>query len=82
MGPKPDSTTEQPTQPQSPHDTPPESFADEADREPIGLAREFVEFLRDNKKWWLTPLILSLLFLGLIMVLAAGGAAPFIYTLF
>lgn len=57
-------------------------FAKQAEQADIGLVREFVEFLRDNKKWWLSPLIVALLLLGLISLLAAGGAAPFIYTLF
>jgi len=39
-------------------------------------------FLRHNKKWWLTPVILALLFTGLLVVLGGTGAAPFIYTLF
>ena len=41
------------------------------------------EFLRVRKKWWLTPVIVTLLLLGVLIVLAEGSAiAPFIYTLF
>ena len=47
-----------------------------------GIVGEFVEFLLHNKKWWLMPIILVLLLLGLLIVLAGTGAAPFIYTLF
>ena len=57
-------------------------FADEAEEEDIGFLKEFLLFLRDNKKWWLIPLIGSLLLIGLISLLAASGAAPFIYTVF
>ncbi|MBB3209507.1 hypothetical protein FHS27_005347 [Rhodopirellula rubra] len=57
-------------------------FEREAARDETGIVREFVQFLVENKKWWLAPLIGSLLLLGLISLLAAGGAAPFIYTLF
>jgi hypothetical protein len=46
------------------------------------LSREYFEFLRQNKKWWLLPIILVLLVLSLLMLLSATGAAPFIYTLF
>lgn len=46
------------------------------------LAGEFVQFLRENKKWWLTPIILSVLLLGALVVLGGSAAAPFIYTLF
>lgn len=47
-----------------------------------GIAREFLDFLLHNKKWWLTPIILVLLLVGLLAVLGGSGAAPFIYTLF
>jgi len=47
-----------------------------------GLAGEFVDFLKDNKKWWLGPIIVSILGLGLLVILGGSAAAPFIYTLF
>lgn len=44
---------------------------------------EFFEFLMDNKKWWLMPIVLMLLILGALIVMTQGSAlAPFIYTLF
>ena len=60
------------------------SFAEEADRPGVGLVREFWDFLRYNKKWWLTPIILVLLLISALVVfsLATPAAAPFIYTLF
>lgn len=40
-------------------------------------------FLRARKKWWLAPIVLFSLFLGLFLVLTQGSAvAPLIYTLF
>jgi hypothetical protein len=42
---------------------------------------ELLEYFM-KKRWWLTPLILALLLLGLIVVLAEFSVAPFIYTLF
>ena len=40
-------------------------------------------FLKTRKKWWLAPIVVSLLLLGLVLVTAQGSAvAPFIYTLF
>jgi hypothetical protein len=40
-------------------------------------------FLRQRKKFWLLPLITTLLLFGVLIVLASGSAiAPFIYTLF
>ena len=46
------------------------------------LVAEFWDFLKHNKKWWLLPIVLVLLMLGLLIVLAGTGAAPVIYTLF
>jgi drug/metabolite transporter superfamily protein YnfA len=39
-------------------------------------------FLRENKKWWLLPIVVVLLLFGLLIVLSGTGLAPFIYTLF
>lgn len=47
-----------------------------------GIVREFIDFLRFNKKWWLAPILLVTLGLIVLMFLAASPAAPFIYTLF
>jgi hypothetical protein len=47
-----------------------------------GLLGEFREFLRYNQKWWLTPILLVLLLIGLLILLGGTAAAPFIYTLF
>ncbi len=47
-----------------------------------GLIREFVEFLKYNKKWWLTPiLVVTLLLIGA-AILLPSPVMPFIYTLF
>ena len=47
------------------------------------LLRELWAFMRVRKKWWLLPLILVLLLVGLVITLAQGSAlAPFIYTIF
>ena len=59
-----------------------DEFAKEAQQASIGLLREFFAFLRHNKKWWLTPIILALLLVGLIVIFGGSAAAPFIYTLF
>ncbi|MBN2294330.1 MAG: hypothetical protein JXM70_18015 [Pirellulales bacterium] len=54
----------------------------EAARTQGGIVAEFTDFLLHNKKWWLTPIILVLMLVGLLVVLGGTGAAPFIYTLF
>jgi hypothetical protein len=44
---------------------------------------DLLHFLRERKKFWLTPIILTLLLLGLLLVMGGGTAvAPFVYTLF
>ena len=41
------------------------------------------DFMRVRKKFWLAPIIIVLLLLGVLIVLAEGSAvAPFIYTIF
>ena len=57
-------------------------FEREAEQAQPGLVREFWDFLRYNKKWWLTPIIAVLLVVGLLILLGGTAAAPFIYTLF
>ncbi len=57
-------------------------FSREAEQAQVGLLREFWDFLRHNKKWWLAPIIVILGLFGLLIILAGTGAAPFIYTLF
>lgn len=47
-----------------------------------GLLREFWQFVRENKKWWLIPIVVVTVVLGVLTLLAKTGAAPFIYTLF
>ena len=47
-----------------------------------GLVTEFWDFLKHNKKWWLAPIVISILGLGLLVLLGGTAAAPFIYTLF
>lgn len=58
------------------------AFTDAADQPTPSLAAEFLQFLRHNKKWWLLPIVLVLLFFGLLIFLVGTGAAPLIYTFF
>jgi hypothetical protein len=39
-------------------------------------------YMKENKKWWLLPLLVVLLLFGILIILAGTGLAPFIYTLF
>ena len=47
------------------------------------VLREFWDFLKQEKKYWLAPIVLVLVLFGLLLVFAQSSAvAPFIYTLF
>ncbi len=47
------------------------------------LLQDLWAFMRENKKFWLAPIIVVMVLLGGLIVLAQGSAvAPFIYTLF
>lgn len=47
------------------------------------LVREFLQFLRAEKKYWLAPIVIVFVLLGLLIVFSQSSAvAPFIYTLF
>jgi hypothetical protein len=49
----------------------------------LPILLEFVEFLKENKRWWISPIVIILMLLGAILVFAKSSVlAPFIYTLF
>ena len=49
----------------------------------IDLIKDLWSFMKERKKFWLLPIIVTLLFIGALIVLSQGSAvAPFIYTLF
>jgi hypothetical protein len=57
-------------------------FEAAGEEQSMSLLSEFMLFLKEEKKWWLTPIILVLLGIGVLVYLTSTGAAPFIYTLF
>ncbi|MDA7552084.1 DUF5989 family protein [Candidatus Pelagibacter sp.] len=49
----------------------------------MSFLKEFWEFLRHRKKYWLLPIIIVLVIFGGLIILSQGSAiAPFIYTIF
>lgn len=59
-----------------------DSFARQAEGPRTGFFRELWDFLREEKKWWLAPIIIVLILVGILAVLATNPAtAPFLYTL-
>jgi len=59
-----------------------QQLSDQARQGRSSFFAEYLYFLKHNKKWWMLPLAVILLGFGVLMVLSATGAAPFIYTLF
>ena len=59
-----------------------DEFQREGKSERTGLVTEFWDFLKHNKKWWLLPILVTMLLVGALAVLSSTAAAPFIYTLF
>ncbi len=72
------------THPSTEHGSPQQAgqFEVQAAGQQPSVTANLVDFLLHNKSWWLTPIIVLLLLVGLLVVLAGTGAAPFIYTLF
>ena len=49
----------------------------------LGIVGELFSFYWNNKRWWMTPILIALCVLAVLLVLSQGSAiAPFIYTLF
>ena len=49
----------------------------------MGFIKEFWEFLRVRKKYWLLPILIVLVIFGGLIILSQGSVvAPFIYTIF
>ena len=61
---------------------PEEDFERQAHGKRTNLAVEIVQMLKENKKWWLAPIILAILLLGLLVVIGGSPLAPFIYPIF
>jgi predicted amidophosphoribosyltransferase len=47
-----------------------------------GIIKEFILFLKHNKKYWMIPILITLLALAVLILLGGTAVAPFIYTLF
>ena len=62
--------------------TNPDEFERQAEQRREPLLAELWQFLRHNKRWWLTPIVLILILVGALVALGGSGAAPFLYPLF
>lgn len=49
----------------------------------LEILKEFWDFLKVRKKYWLLPIVIMLVLLGALIIFTESSAvAPFIYTLF
>ncbi|MCA9521874.1 MAG: hypothetical protein KC609_12910 [Myxococcales bacterium] len=52
-------------------------------RRKLAIAKELWQYMRVRKKWWLFPIVVFLVLLGLILILGKSSPlAPLIYPLF
>jgi len=58
------------------------SFEQAQAEKQAGILKEFFLFLRYNKKYWMIPILITLLALAALVLLGGTAVAPFIYTLF
>ena len=82
---RPGVETDMPSLPSSPVETrhgSADDFMALSRERPPGFLEEFWEFLKHNKKWWLLPILVTMLLLGALVFLGSGAATPFIYPFF
>jgi len=49
----------------------------------MSFLKEFWEFVKERKKYWLLPVLFFLVIFGFLIILSQGSViAPFIYTIF
>jgi hypothetical protein len=58
------------------------TFEQAQEEQQAGIIKEFFLFLKHNKKFWMIPILITLLALGVLILLGGTAVAPFIYTLF
>ncbi len=59
-----------------------DEFSSEAEKPDRGLIAELWQMIREERKWWIAPIVIVLLVLGVLVLLSTTAAAPFIYSLF
>ena len=64
-------------------DNPKNEFEKAGEGTQDSLVREFIDFVFENKKWWMIPILLTLILIFVVAWLASSPVlAPFIYPLF
>jgi len=57
-------------------------FEEESRRRPVGPVGQIWGFVSEKGRWWMIPILIALLLVGLLLVLGSTGAGVFIYPLF
>jgi hypothetical protein len=58
------------------------AFSEEANKPPLRLIDEFFYLVVHDRKWWIVPLLLSIVFVAIGVALTQSAIVPFVYTLF
>lgn len=58
------------------------NFAQQAEKHSPGIVREFMQYLAENRKWWLIPILLAVGLIAVLVALSSTAVAPLIYPLF
>jgi Family of unknown function (DUF5989) len=58
-----------------------EEFSRLAEEKAPNALTEFKDFLLQNKKWWLTPVLLVLLAVAALIIFGSSSFAPLVYTI-
>lgn len=48
----------------------------------MDFLKDLWKYIKERKKWWLAPLIIIFILIGVLLILGGTSLAPFIYTLF
>ena len=64
----------------APEDT--TEFVRQAGRAPRGLVAELMSWMAHNKKWWLLPIVLTMLLGGALIMLSGSSLSAILYTVF
>lgn len=57
-------------------------FARQASEPSPGIVQEFLQFLSENKKWWLIPILVAIGLIAVLVAVSSSPLAPLIYPLF
>ena len=75
-------STVQETPPETTKTAAEQELANEANQDATGIVAEFWQFVTESGKWWLIPVLVSLLAVAAFVVLGSSGLSPFLYSLF